>query len=150
MQHPVPLVVASGPLWAPPARRYSWLLASPATVWTSVWAIRIDVGRKACLQTLGVQGEASFGHWRWNPHVARNGGAGQVAREEEVCGQEEAREQGTGYFPRTHWWHLNGPDAGSQSFGRPRCTAGRAGQHLGDRGSEKNGKREEGATEKEE
>lgn len=134
LQYVLPLVVATGPLWALPVQHCSWQQAAPATVCTTVWEIWIGVGRKTCLHSYGAQGEASFEHWWWSLCGTRSGGAGQVVEEEEVYGLEEVREQGMGSCPRTQRWHQNVPDAGSQSSGQPRCTAGRAGQHLGDRG----------------
>ena len=63
--------------------------------------------------------------------MTRSEGVGQAVVEVEVCGQEEATEQERRCCPRSPTGHRSEPDSGSQSSAPPRCTAGRAGQHLG-------------------
>lgn len=64
--------------------------------------------------------------------------------EVEVCGQGEAKEQERRCCPRTRTAHQSETAGGSQSSVRPHCTAGRAGQHLGEGEEVKQTKNEEG------
>lgn len=127
----IPLAGASGPLWAPPAQSCSSHLAAPATGWRTWRAIWRDVGREACLRSLGARGEVSFGRWWWSPCGRTCVGAGRTEGVAGVCGLAEAKVPGKEPYPRTRRRHQNVPGSRSQSSGLPRCTAGRAGQHLG-------------------
>lgn len=57
--------------------------------------------------------------------------------EEELCGQEEVREEETKYGPHSQRGIQSEPGAGSQSSGLPRCIADRAVRHLGERQQER-------------
>lgn len=126
----LPLAVASGPLWAPPAQCCSSHLAAPAKGWRTSWAIWRDEGMKACLQSLGARGEASFGRWWWSLRRTSCVGAGRMEAVAGVCGPAEGKELGKEWCLQTQRGHRSEPGARSQSSGPPRCTAGRAGQHL--------------------
>lgn len=132
----LPLAGVSGPLWAPPAQSCSSPLAAPATGWRTSRAIWRDAGREACLRSLGARVEVSFGRWWWSPCGRICVGSGQTEGVAGVCGLAEAKAKapGKGSYPRTRWCHQNVPGARSRSSGLPRCTAGRAGQHLGGAG----------------
>lgn len=57
--------------------------------------------------------------------------------EEELCGQEEVREEETKFGPHSQRGIQSEPDAGSQSSGLPHCIADRVVQHLGKRQEER-------------
>lgn len=58
-------------------------------------------------------------------------GAGRTEGAAGVCGPAGAKVPGKESYPRTRRGHQNVPGARSHCSGLSRCTAGRAGQHLG-------------------